>query len=417
MGDEEAAADSPGEQDDQDGVDDADELEESSETAASAESSERTLFEALRASDGEGESELTDEEREELRVVSERLSETIQKALVPQFTRLFEGGPLAKVIKDFSYTGRLVGAGRLIDTTKFFPAASVAKSLSSLTIDPPWMKTLTLINSDVYKSAGLGQSNLTALSGRLVKNADFDFGSNATAAKFANQFASQQTSFLSRLQPLLAKLSSRFYPPNLRAITGLTIEEVEAVVMLDGIALYSVPRTEIAEQLVHAQTTSARRDVLGRRWKAISTDCRTAVQNCTAEPVARYGVFLLSALDALDSGNTNAAQAMAASVIDTVINEYFGSDRQKYTPGGKTKDTAAYEGFTLREFVAFAPLWQAYQPYWTSKGDPIPQSFSRHATVHGVSARQFSRRNAVQAVMFAAGLLAFLQEEVDDELS
>lgn len=414
MGDEEDAVDGYGEQDDLDGVDDADDLKESSEEAASTESSERTLFEALRASDGGGESELTDEEREEIRVVSERLRKTIQKALAPQFTRLFDDGPLAKLIKDFSHTGRFIGAGRLVDTAKFLPAASLSKSFPILTIDPPWMKNLTVINSDVYKSAGLGQSNLTALSGRLVKNVDFDFGLNTTAAMFASQFASQQASFLSRLQPLLATWSFRFYPPNLQAITGLTIEEVEAVVMLDGIALYAVPRTEIAEQLVHAQTTAARRDVLGRRWKAISADCRIAVQNCTADPVARYGVFLLSALDALDAGNTNAAQAMAASVIDTVINEYFGGDRQKYTPGGKTKDAAAYEGFTLREFVAFAPLWQAYQPYWTSKGDPIPQSFSRHATVHGVSARQFSRRNAVQAVMFAAGLLAFLQEEVDE---
>jgi len=56
-------------------------------------------------------------------------------------------------------------------------------------------------------------------------------------------------------------------------------------------------------------------------------------------------------------------------------------------------------------------LWQAYQKYKTEDGDPIPTTFSRHASVHGVSAKQFSRRNAVQAVLFLSSLLVFLDEE------
>jgi hypothetical protein len=127
--------------------------------------------------------------------------------------------------------------------------------------------------------------------------------------------------------------------------------------------------------------------------------------------VAPYVSFVIAALDALDAENPKAAQPLAASVLDTVVNGYFGKERYKLTPNNKTMDTTEYEKFTLKEFIAFAPLWQTYQKYETADGDAIPSTFSRHATVHGVSQRQFSRRNAVQAVLFVSSLLLFLDEE------
>ena len=61
--------------------------------------------------------------------------------------------------------------------------------------------------------------------------------------------------------------------------------------------------------------------------------------------------------------------------------------------------------------MAFAPLWQAYQKYKLEDGDPIPRTFSRHASVHGVGPRQFSKRNAVQGLLFVCSLLLFLDEQ------
>jgi hypothetical protein len=66
--------------------------------------------------------------------------------------------------------------------------------------------------------------------------------------------------------------------------------------------------------------------------------------------------FALAALDALDGGNPQAAQALAASVLDTVVNGYFGNKRYVLTPNRSTTTTAEYENFTVREFIAFAPL-------------------------------------------------------------
>ena len=290
-----------------------------------------------------------------------------------------------------------------------FTSSALSSLMPALSIEPSWMKQMKLINSDVYKLSGLGQSNLTSLSSILTKNLDFGF--EKTAAKLAAQFATQQTSWLNTIGPLLARLNTSFYPSNLQDIEDLEFEEVEAVVMLDGIALYGLPRQELAEKLIRAETTAARRAILGRRWRAISADCRAAVDACNSSTVAPYVSFAVAALDALDGEHTEAAQALAASLLDTVVNGYFGKQRYDLTPNGKTTTTAEYEKFTLREFIAFAPLWQAYQKYKTEDGDPIPNTFSRHASVHGVSARQFSRRNAVQAVLFVSSLMVFLDEE------
>ena len=268
---------------------------------------------------------------------------------------------------------------------------------------------MKLINSDIYRMSGLGQSNLTKFGSVLAKNVDFGF--DKTAAKLVQQYAGEQNSWLKTIGSRLAKIKISFYPDNLEAIDDLAFEDVEAVVMLDGIALYGVPRTEIAEKLVRAETTAERRNVLGRRWKAIASDCRGSLGACTSTSVAAHVKFCLRAVDALEAGHVEAAQTLAASTLDTVVNGYFGKQRYHLTPNKKTTTASEYEKFTLREFIAFAPLWQAFQKYKTEEGDPIPHTFSRHASVHGVSAKQFSRRNAVQAVLFLSSLLVFLDEE------
>jgi hypothetical protein len=377
------------------------------------------------------EQELTPKEEEEFRRAEARIRSVLNPRITSVLADIQKTGALAHFQRDFSRLGRLnlsdsklkgvIGKG-VLDTGLLgkgalakgligptMPSTTLAKLMPSLAVEPPWAKQLKVINSDIYKLSGVGQSHLTALNSVLAKNADFGF--NETAAKWAAQFASQQNSWLKTIGPRLAKLTFRIYPANLQAIEGLEFQEVEQVVMLDGISLYGIPRTAIAQSLIEADSTSARREILGRRWKAISADCRATLDDCESPSVASYVPFALAALDALDGGNPQAAQALAASVLDTVVNGYFGNKRYDLTPNRRTTTTAEYENFTVREFIAFAPLWQAYQKYRVEDGDPIPRTFSRHASVHGVHSRQFSRRNAVQVLMFVCGLLLFLDEE------
>jgi hypothetical protein len=100
------------------------------------------------------------------------------------------------------------------------------------------------------------------------------------------------------------------------------------------------------------------------------------------------------------------------SLIDSLLTAYFGKDRKNYTPDKRGKRTTkAYEAFTIRQFLAFAPMWQVYQQFWAEDGDRIPATFSRNATAHSVSPRQFNQRNAIQAALFATSLVYFLDEQ------
>lgn len=279
-----------------------------------------------------------------------------------------------------------------------------------------WQKQLTSIsgiagiNSDLFRVLSLVQPNLNLVATQLIQG--LDFSALATASRIAENFAVGQATWLKNLAPAIASMRANFYPSNLRGIGGLKFEEVEQVVMADGIALYALPRTEIATALIRASGASGRREILGRRWKAISADCRTAVEGRGTSAFARYESMTLAALDALDAGHTEAAQALAGSLIDSILTAYLGSDRYKYTPnpnGTRTKD--AYEEFNARQFIAFAPIWQAYQQFFVAKGDEVPRTFSRNATAHTVSGRQFNRRNAVQGLMVVCSLLCWLDED------
>lgn len=357
--------------------------------------------------------ELTPEEQEKLR----RLAASLRGISVPKFDfkipKLVDTSAFAKIAAD---AARLSSFTLPESTLKNFSALAAQQSRMLDSIKPfietqsAWKKQFEGLNSDFFKTHAATQAQFAKLGANLTKT--IDFGISDSFAKMASQFAAQQSAWLKTLGPTLERLRASFYPPNLRDIENLEFEDVEKVVMADSIALYGVPRAAIAEALIRAGSATKRREILGRRWQAISADCRSALDGCDSESVAGYVSFGLAALNALDNGHAEAAQALAGSLIDSLLSSYFGKERTNYTPDRKGKRTTkAYEEFTVRQFVAFAPVWQTYQQFWVDDGDKIPTTFSRNATAHTVSPRQYNRRNAVQALLFATSLVYFFNEQ------
>ncbi|MEV0700069.1 hypothetical protein AB0I53_19480 [Saccharopolyspora sp. NPDC050389] len=347
--------------------------------------------------DAEEHIELTPEQQVALR----RTMESIQQSLVRK-VRLPKSTLPESTLKNIAAISRIAEAQH----------ALVAHAIKPfLDAQSAWQKQFASISSDIFKSHALAQSNLNLVASQLTRN--IDFSAFAAAGQIAEKFTAQQATWLKNIGPAIAAMrAAAFYPPNLRSIGGLKLEEVEQVVMVDGIPLYGLPRTAIAEALIRADGASGRREILGRRWKSISADCRMAIEGCGYEAVSPYIPFAVAGLDALDAGHTEAAQALAGSLVDAILSSYFGKDRYKYTPdknGKRTKD--AYDEFNVRQFIAFAPMWQAYQKFFVTGGDKVPMTFSRNATAHTVSPRQFNRRNAVQGLMVACSLLCRLDEE------
>jgi hypothetical protein len=94
------------------------------------------------------------------------------------------------------------------------------------------------------------------------------------------------------------------------------------------------------------------------------------VLGCQSDAVAPYAPVAVAALDALEGGHTAAAQALVGSLIDSLLTGYFGKARNNFIPNRKgTRTTSAYDEFTVREFITFAPC-----------GRPISSSGWRMAT-------------------------------------
>lgn len=66
----------------------------------------------------------------------------------------------------------------------------------------------------------------------------------------------------------------------------------------------------------------------------------------------------------------------------------------------------------VREAFVWLPIWNAQEEFWKHKGDKVPHYYSRHASVHGVSSRQFRKRNCIQVFILVTSLVGY-----DDRLA
>lgn len=208
----------------------------------------------------------------------------------------------------------------------------------------------------------------------------------------------------------------RGFPANLRNLPEGGLEQVSHIVCNDGIALYGAPRKEIVIELLAAPNQESRRMILGDRATEISLDCRALLETCSSEWSRPMTTFALEALDSFDAGHAASAQALAASIIDTLLRAFFGEKRSHYMPSGAAatnpRSIEILDTLPFREHFAVSPIWQAHQQFWVEKGDAIPETFNRHASAHAVSNEQYTLINAVQGLLFSSTLLWFLDQEM-----
>lgn len=366
--------------------------------------------------DGDEGDELTPEQRERL----QRQLQAVYKDFTPKLDIKVPGlvcgtSTISKIAADVARLGRVsmpdsllksIGMASVFAEQNARLVHQMKPILDSLT---GWHRQITPVTSDFAKLIGATQPNLNLLGDQLTKGAYF--GWNNQLAEVAGLYATQQANWLRSIAPALDSLRVHFFPTNLQGIEELSLEDIEQVVMLDGIALYEVPRAEIAERLVRALSSSARRDILGRNWREIVADCRTTLESCESAEVGQMVRFAMDAIDALEGGNATSAQSLAGSLVDTLLRRYLSKTKPLILPGRKAKNADAYLDFSVRKYIALAPIWQAYQNYNPDNGDRVPRTFNRHATAHTVGSRQYSRRNALQGLMLVCALLKFIDEQ------
>lgn len=234
------------------------------------------------------------------------------------------------------------------------------------------------------------------------------------------QIASQQSAMLDGLRGSLKPLfdpemlrgfNRALLPPNLRSHAGeVQAHQVHEFLEQEGIPLYLVPRGRTALRLLRAQDRSGRRRVLGDCYESITVDCAAVLEQASRDVIGDELEFVLDGLGAMRSGYVRSAQAMFTVTLDTLIYRFYPDQATRRLIMNREKGMdvpGVIDEMGVHEAMVWLPIWNAHEKFWNHKGDKVPNYYSRHASVHGVSTRQFSKRNCVQALMLVTSLIGY----------
>lgn len=203
------------------------------------------------------------------------------------------------------------------------------------------------------------------------------------------------------------------FPENLIEPGGnVTLKQVFEVVKGDGIPLYAVPRMSTVLELVEADNGTNRREILIKYQESIFEDCKTILNKVSSEYAQEMRFFILEGLDALENGHAEAAQALFTNTLDTVHQNFWGQDsNSRRAVTNRSRDSEAPElivKMNLWDAFVFYSIWNSHRMFWVNRGDNVPVEYSRHASIHGVSRRQYKIENCIQALMLVTSLLIYV---------
>jgi len=200
-------------------------------------------------------------------------------------------------------------------------------------------------------------------------------------------------------------------PSNLRRIPAITSDDVLDFTLTHGISLYLVPRSAIARRFIDASDKGGVRAVLDDRARIVE-DCRAVLAQCDSQSTMQLRKLAEQAADALDQGLHGPSQAQSAALIDALVQLHIkplaGGGRLRHK--GETIEDAKQRFAQHDAWLTYitAALWASWEEFWVDRGDVVPRTFSRNATVHAPGHRQYSRRNATQALMTTTSTIGYL---------
>lgn len=202
-------------------------------------------------------------------------------------------------------------------------------------------------------------------------------------------------------------------PPNWRAEAISVPKDLEVLLLDEGLALAWVPPPAVLTRLFNASSASERRRILGSRWKVITNACIEELDSVRDSSVSSHVRFARKAADALLAGSPEASQALSANLLDTVLRAEFSATDRKSITGQRAR--LDIDGYPLRVAIVLGGIWGAHGEFWPENGDKVPRAYSRHGTVHGVSRRQYSRINAVLALMHVVSILRLIEVDLRED--
>jgi hypothetical protein len=202
------------------------------------------------------------------------------------------------------------------------------------------------------------------------------------------------------------------YPPNWIRLLNLTGDEPTPLdipalsdVASRGIPVVWVPRPELLKKFITSRTADLVSLMLAEE-EEILEDSEVAVNKLSSGPLRDLIDPFKEAVEAARANYHSCAQALAANIFDTALRREFPLGvwqgyrtlREAIVSFRRSSDISH-----LRPALAWGPALLATDRFGTETG--IPTSFNRHATAHAVSREQYTRPNALVALMVTASAL------------
>lgn len=299
--------------------------------------------------------------------------------------------------------------------------ADTIESLQQLTPKPisfasPRIGAVSKLSSNItglkFPTTELASLNLGASIAPLIGNLDqitkaVDGSFSSTIENLLNGYYRQ----FSDLADSLRKMGDSQFPPNWRGEEAVGLpQNLEAMLLDEGLPLAWVPSKPVLEKLFTASTAGKRRKILSDNWRDSTNRCLEELESVDNGDLHEYVEFAVEAGECLLDQRWRASQALSANLLDSILHQSFDKTWRKELTGQKAR--IDWEDYPVRSALVFGGIWGSYSEYWASQGDQIPRRYTRNATVHGVSRHQYTRLNSVIALMHVVGLIKLLESDL-----
>lgn len=226
---------------------------------------------------------------------------------------------------------------------------------------------------------------------------------------------------------ILRALDAQTILENLREL-GITESDIDGLsgVLHDGIPLFWLPRARISRRLIAAETSAARRQIIGNERTALIEDCKGVLELITNTDYLFEADRLREVAELIPSHHT-AAQALATTTLDSLlyriswekqqVYDVITSNRKRHQAGHEETARARLQGdLGRRGSLALAPVRTLYEQFEPRSPGRVPTQLNKHASFHRVHPFQYHKRNATIALMLATSVLFYMSRWFDTEL-
>jgi hypothetical protein len=197
----------------------------------------------------------------------------------------------------------------------------------------------------------------------------------------------------------MAAITRSFMP---RGWTGFSEEEIQSAIALateQGIATIWAPREAVVRSLIDAPRGKVLA-VLTENQAEVLEDVTLVLGEISDDILGDWPAIMRMSVAAFEDGHVEAAQALSAALLTTIIHELKGrimSAAREYFER-LDPDQVAMRRFRLAVVLRAVATT-------ISDADGSEESFNRHATVHHASLSQYSRENSLSALLLVSNLV------------